>query len=281
MKTSVIFTTYNSPAWLEKVLWGFFEQTVNDFEIVIADDGSRDETRQLVDRLRAESPVPIQHVWQEDDGFQKCRILNKAIVAAKGNYLIFTDGDCIPRADFVAQHLRLSKHGTFLSGGYFLLPLEISQAITRDDIKAQRPFDLGWLRSRGLPKSIKDLKLAASGAWAGLLDKLSRTRPTWNGHNASCHKEFALAVNGFEEQMQYGGQDREFGDRLLHLGLKARRIRYSAVCVHLDHKRGYVTDEMLANSLRIRELTRTTRRTQATLGIDQYLHAPTPLEAST
>jgi glycosyltransferase involved in cell wall biosynthesis len=279
MKTSVIFTTYNSPAWLEKVLWGFFEQTVKDFEIVIADDGSRDDTRQLIDRLRGESPVPIEHVWQEDAGFQKCRILNKAIVAAKGEYLIFTDGDCIPRADFVEQHLRLSEYGTYLSGGYFLLPMDISQTISRDDIIAQRAFDLTWLRGKGLPKSIKDLKLSAKGVWASLLNQLSRTRPTWNGHNASCHKEFALAVNGFEEQMQYGGQDREFGDRLAHLGLKSKRIRYSAVCVHLDHKRGYVTEEMLANSLRIRELTRTTRRTQATLGIDQYLPATTHLAA--
>lgn len=275
MKTSVIFTTYNSPAWLEKVLWGFFEQTVHDFEIVIADDGSRDDTRQLIERMRAESPVPIQHIWQEDDGFQKCRILNKAIVAAKGDYLIFTDGDCIPRADFVEQHLRLSAYGSYLSGGYFLLPMDISQAITRDDIKAQRPFDVKWLRRMGLPKSIKDLKLTAKGLWATALNHISRTRATWNGHSASCHKEFAIAVNGFEEQMQYGGQDCEFGDRLVHLGLKPKRIRYSAICVHLDHKRGYVTDDMLVNSKRIRQLTKSTRRVKATLGIDQYLQPQT------
>jgi len=280
MKTSVIFTTYNSPAWLEKVLWGFFEQTVKDFEIVIADDGSRDETRELIERMRAESPVPIQHVWQVDDGFQKCRILNKAIVAAKGDYLIFTDGDCIPRNDFVEQHLRQSSYGTYLSGGYFLLPMNISQAITHDDIKAQRPFDVQWLRSMGLQKSIKDLKLTAKGVWATLLNHLSRTRPTWNGHSASCHKKFAIAVNGFEEHMQYGGQDCEFGDRLVHYGVKPKRIRYSAICVHLDHKRGYVTDEMLANSKRIRALTKSTRRVKATLGIDQYLQPQTPGDAS-
>lgn len=271
MKTSVIFTTYNSPAWLEKVLWGFFEQSVKNFEIVIADDGSRSDTRELVERMRASSPVPIQHVWQEDDGFQKCRILNKAIVAAQGDYLIFTDGDCIPRADFVEQHLRLSEHGTYLSGGYFLLPMDISQAITREDIVAQRPFDLKWLRERGLKKSIKDWKLMARGGWATFLNAISPARSTWNGHSASCHKAFAIAVNGFEETMQYGGQDCEFGDRLVHLGLKPKRIRYSAICVHLDHKRGYVTEEMLANSRRIREHTKTTRRVLASVGIDQYL----------
>ena len=90
-----------------KVLWGFLEQTHKDFEIVIADDGSGDETRQLVENIKKQAPVEIKHIWQQDDGFQKCRILNKAIMASEGNYLIFTDGDCIPRADFVEQHLRL------------------------------------------------------------------------------------------------------------------------------------------------------------------------------
>lgn len=200
MKNSVIFTTYNSPAWLEKVLWGFFAQSTKDFEIVIADDGSREETRVLIERMRQESPVPIQHIWQEDDGFQKCRIMNKAILAAKGEYLIFTDGDCIPRSDFVEQHLNLRERNAYLSGGYFKLPMDISLAITRDDIVNQRPFDSTWLVQQGMKKTHKFMKLSAKGKKANLLNWLSPTRPTWNGHNASCYKEFALAVNGFEEK---------------------------------------------------------------------------------
>lgn len=271
MNNSVIFTTYNSTAWLEKVLWGFFEQSVNDFEIVIADDGSRDDTRELIDSLRKESPVPIQHIWQEDDGFQKCRIMNKAILAAKGDYLIFTDGDCIPRADFVEQHLRHREPRAYLSGGYFKLPMHVSEAISQDDVIHQRPFDPAWLVSQGMKKTHKFMKLTAQGRWADFLNTISPTRPTWNGHNASCYKEFALAVNGFEEKMQYGGQDCEFGDRLVNFGLKPKRIRYSAVCVHLDHKRGYVTPEMLANSRAIREDTKKNCVVKARLGIDQYL----------
>lgn len=271
MSVSVIFTTYNSPAWLEKVLWGFFAQTTKEFEIVIADDGSRDETRELIERMRTVSPIPIQHVWQEDDGFQKCRILNKAIVASKGEYLIFTDGDCIPRADFVEQHLRLRERNCYLSGGYFKLPMDISQAITEEDVIHQRPFDVKWLVSQGMKKTHKFMKLTARGKWADFWNWLSPTRPTWNGHNASCYKEFAIAVNGFEEKMQYGGQDCEFGDRLVNYGLKPKRIRYSAVCVHLDHKRGYVTPEMLANSWAIRKDTKKRRVVRARLGLDQYL----------
>lgn len=271
MKHSVIFSTYNSPAWLEKVLWGFFAQTTKSFEIVVADDGSTGETRELIEKMRAVSPVPLWHVWQEDDGFQKCRILNKAIAAASGDYLIFTDGDCIPRADFVEQHIRHSAHGAFLSGGYFKLPMDISRSITQDDVVSQRVFDARWLHARGLAYSVKSLKLLSNERWAGIFNRISPARATWNGHNASCHREFIVAVNGFDERMQYGGQDREFGDRLLHLGLKARRIRYSAICVHLDHKHGYVTEEMLRRSMEVRMATQRNRTVRAELGIDQYL----------
>lgn len=271
MFASVIFTTYNSPRWLEKVVWGFWEQTYRNFEIIIADDGSTEETRQLIELLQRESPLPIKHVWQEDEGFQKSRILNKAIVQAAGEYLIFTDGDCIPRRDFVEQHIQHSRPNLFLSGGYFKLPMSISEAINRDDIVSQRAFDREWLIQQGLKDSHKTMKLTARGWRADLLNLISPAGATWNGHNASCFKRHAVAVNGFEEMMQYGGQDREFGERLWHLGLGSKRIRYSAVCLHLDHARGYVTEEMLKNSRAIREDTKRRKLVRARKGLDQYL----------
>ncbi|MFM8466222.1 MAG: glycosyltransferase family 2 protein [Oxalobacteraceae bacterium] len=271
MKTSVIFTTYNSPAWLEKVLWGFFAQTYQDFEIIIADDGSREDTRQLIERMTAIAPMPVRHVWQADDGFQKSRILNKAIAASQGEYLIFTDGDCIPRDDFVAEHLRHAEDGCYLSGGYFKLPLDISKAITQEDVSDRRVFSPAWLRQGGMAVSIiKAWKLTLGGRLGDLLNHLP-VKASWNGHNSSCHKKCAIAVNGFDENMQYGGQDAEFGRRLRHLGIKAKRIRYSTICVHLEHGHGYVTPEMKANSDRIRENTKKHRLTWAAVGLDQYI----------
>ena len=271
MKTSVIFTTYNSPAWLEKVLWGFFAQTYRDFEIIVADDGSRNETRQLIERMSENSPMPIRHVWQPDDGFQKSRILNKAIAASAGDYLIFTDGDCIPREDFVAEHLRHAEDGCYLSGGYFKLPLDISKAITQEDVNRRHVFSPDWLRQQGMDMGIiKALKLTMRGALGDLLNHLP-VKASWNGHNSSCHKKWAIAVNGFDENMQYGGQDAEFGRRLRHLGVKAKRIRYSTICVHLEHGHGYVTPEMKANSARIRENTKKHRLTWTAVGLDQYI----------
>lgn len=273
MKISVIFSTYNQPAWLEKVLWGFFEQSRKDFEIVIADDGSTPETAQLIERLRHEAPVPIRHVWQPDEGFQKCRILNKAIVAATGDYLIFTDGDCIPRNDFVEQHARHAAPNRYLSGGYFKLPMAISQVINRDDVRQQRPFAPAWLKASGMQVGMRGFKLTARGVTSALLNRLIPVKATWNGNNASCFRDLIYQVNGFNELMQYGGQDVEFGLRLKHIGVQPRRIRFSTIGVHLDHSRGYVTDAMRNNSAAEIQKTRDQRRKWSPLGIDQYLSA--------
>ena len=119
--TSVIISTYNSPKWLQKVLWSFEQQTFKSFEVVIADDGSSNETKTLIDAMRLQMDYPIKHVWQEDNGFQKTAILNKATVVSKGDYLIYTDGDCIARNDFIEMHLKYRARGYALSSGYFKL----------------------------------------------------------------------------------------------------------------------------------------------------------------
>jgi glycosyltransferase involved in cell wall biosynthesis len=264
---SVIFSTYNSPAWLEKTLWGFSCQTHDAFEIVIADDGSGAETRALIERMRRTVPGEIQHVWHEDRGFQKSAILNKAIVAAKGEYLLFTDGDCIPRADFVATHAQHARAGRFLSGGYVKLPMDISTQLTEADVLAGRATDAAWLRAQGMRGWRALAKLRAAGASARVLNALTPTKATWNGHNASGWKRDVVAVNGFDERMQYGGQDRELGERMINAGVKPVQLRYSAACVHLEHGRGYRTEESLARNAAIRRRTREERLTWTEFGI--------------
>ncbi len=271
MQISVIFSTYNSEEWLEKVVYGFSVQTFKDFEIIIADDGSREATKQLIDRLKLEIDIPIIHVWQEDNGFQKSQILNKAILASTSEYLIFTDGDCIPRQDFVEVHNNYRENGFFLSGGYFKLPMDISKAITKEDIINQRCFDVNWLKQNGLPSSYKNSKFTTRGFMSKFLNFLTPTNASWNGHNASGWKKDLMAINGFNQEMQYGGQDRELGERLFNLGLKSKQIRYSAICVHLDHKRGYVNEETWKKNHSIRENTRKNKVVKTPIGIDSNI----------
>lgn len=267
MNAAVILATYNQPAWLEKVLWGYAVQTRRDFQLVIADDGSGPETGQVIERVRAETGIDLLHVWHEDRGFRKCEILNRAIVASDGDYLIFSDGDCIPRNDFVATHARLAEPGRFLSGGYLKLPLEVSQRIGREDILTGRVADLAWLRAQGWRPGRRALRLLPTGSLARLLDRLTPTRPSWNGHNASTWKEALLAVNGFDAEMTYGGQDRALGERLEHLGLRGKQIRYRAPVLHLDHGRPYRTQEALRRNQEIRNRIARNREVRARQGI--------------
>lgn len=140
MSIGVIISTYNNPTWLEKTLWGYTAQSLKADEIIIADDGSGGETRQLIDGYAG--ILPIKHVWHEDKGFRKTKILNEALKAATADYLVFTDQDCVPRNDFIETHVAFAEKGYILSGGYFKLPMSISRQLTREDIVSGRAFRL-------------------------------------------------------------------------------------------------------------------------------------------
>ena len=264
MTIGVIISTYNNPRWLEKTLWGYLCQTRKPDEIIIADDGSTDDTRALINSFG--DRLPIKHVWHQDRGFQKSEILNKALVASTADYLIFTDQDCVPRADFIDVHYRNAKKGHFLSGGYFKLTMDISLALTQDDIAAGRPFSAQWLLQHGQPRTFKMTKLL-NNWFSRLMNHITPAKSTWNGCNSSGWRSDLLAVNGFNEDMHYGGQDRECGYRLENMGIKSIQMRYTAIVVHLDHKRPYSPPETIAFNKNVMLNTRKNKVVQTPKGI--------------
>jgi glycosyltransferase involved in cell wall biosynthesis len=273
MGVAVVLSTYNQPLALEKVLWGYSVQTHADFEVVVADDGSSPETAELLERMRRLTGLEIRHVWQEDRGFRKCEILNRAILATSREYLIFSDGDCIPRADFVATHVHHAAPGRFLSGGYLKLPAEVSESITPDAITSGRAFRLSWLWSRGWRPGRRAVRLLGAGP-ATALDGLTPTRASWNGHNASAHRDVLLRVNGYDMDMGYGGEDRALGERLRNHGIRGVQIRHRAPCLHLHHDRSYVDPEVVQENRRLREVIRRERRVRAARGIAELRSGP-------
>jgi glycosyltransferase involved in cell wall biosynthesis len=255
LKVAVILSTYNAPDRLEPTLVGYAAQDYKDFEIVVADDGSRADTQALIERVANRHRLRVTHVWHPDDGFRKCRIMNQAILATDAQYLIFSDGDCIPRADFVATHISRAQPRRFLSGGYFKLPRETSAKIDEAVILDGRATDPKWLVANGVPRTLKLSKLWAHGWQEKWLNALTPTRASWNGHNASGWRSDIFHVNGFDERMVYGAEDREFGERLMNAGIRGVQIRYSAICVHLYHDRPYRTAEGQEHNRRIRRNT--------------------------
>lgn len=267
MRVSVIVATYNQPALLEKTLWGYARQKGQQFELIVADDGSGPATREVVDRVSRDGNLHLVHVWHEDRGFRKTEILNRAILISHGDYLIFSDGDCIPREDFVSAHARLAAQGCFLSGGYLKLSSETSDQITVDDIRSGDALNERWLRDHGWRAGKKAFRLTRSSIVASMLDRFTPTHRTWNGHNSSTWRDLLLKVNGFDIDMEYGGLDRALGERMMNAGVRGIQVRYRIPCLHLFHERPYDNPERWKRNYEIRDRIRRNREIRAQRGI--------------
>jgi hypothetical protein len=131
--------------------------------------------------------------------------------------------------------------------------MSISHTISDKDIISQNCFDSAWLKKQGLQFNFKLTKLTKNKWFAAFMNWLTPTKRSWNGHNSSGFKKDILAVNGFNEEMKYGGLDRELGERMFNNGMLSKQIRYSAICLHLDHKRSYATEESISKNQAIRK----------------------------
>jgi glycosyltransferase involved in cell wall biosynthesis len=275
MQLSVIISTYNRPDALALVLHGYAAQSRRDFEVVIADDGSDQRTAAAIRAARAELGLDIRHVWHEDRGFRKTVILNRAILAASGDYLLFTDGDCIPRRDLVEVHYELASPGHYVAGGYLKLPAGTSSAITADVVRSGRVGDLAWLRAHGWRAGRRALRMVRSRPLGRLLDLLTPTATHFHGNNAATWREALLEVNGFEGEMGYGGLDRALGFRLDNLGIIGRQARYRAVCLHLHHDRPYKNQETIRRNREILARIRREHEVRGRAGIAELPPDPT------
>jgi glycosyltransferase involved in cell wall biosynthesis len=226
VKVSVIVTTYNSPSYLASVLNGYIRQTRLPDELVIADDGSTQETGDIVERFSKSAPFPVFHVWHEDRGFRAAAIRNKAVYASSGNYIVFTDGDCIPSPTFVADHLRLSRKGFFIQGRRMLLSRDVSCKVSE--------YRLKELFSLALQGGLSGCHhLVRIPGFAVIKNGLRGIKTC----NFSLSREDIFAVNGFNEDFAgWGREDAEFAARLFALGLKRRDPLFSAVVLHLWHQ---------------------------------------------
>ncbi len=236
MRLSVQVPTYNRPQALRAVLEAYARQSDLDFEMVVADDGSGPATRETIDRFRATAPFPVQHVWQEDQGFRLAAIRNRAIAAARADYLLLTDGDCLPLRHHVARHRALAEPGWFVSGSRIYLDRTRTDRVVVGDV---RPDEWGWsqwLRHRvaGAVDRISPLlSLSRSAAWR-------RWQPDrWQGVNTAnlaVWRADLVAVNGFDECFEgWGFEDTDLAIRLTRAGVRQKTGRYAVPVLHLWH----------------------------------------------
>jgi glycosyltransferase involved in cell wall biosynthesis len=268
VKTAVIVTTYNRPDALAAVLAGYEAQTTHSFELLIADDGSTNATREVVARFSARAQGAIHHVWHEDLGFRAAAIRNRALAASSADYIIFTDGDCVPHRDFVASHQGLAEPGYFVAGNRILLSEGLTQRALTDQLPLHTKRGADWLlaRMRGEINRLMPLVRLPDGGWR----KSSPDR--WKGVktcNVAVWRDDLVRVNGLDEAYAgWGLEDSDLVIRLLHAGVKHKSARFAAPVFHLWHKE---TDRAsLAENQRRLDALLASTRVRAEEGLDQY-----------
>jgi glycosyltransferase involved in cell wall biosynthesis len=266
---SVIVATYNQPRHLARCLLALDLQSYEQFDIVIADDGSAGETRQAVEDFAHRSRRPVRHVWQEDRGFRKTEILNKAVLASGSDYLVFMDGDCVAHRDFVREHVRSAAPGHYLNGSLIRLGPKLSECLTEQTITGGEAFRAGWLMRQGGRLDRRYLRLSLSHGLRSRLNRASRTRLYWLGSNASCYREDLMAVNGFDNRFSYGFEDGDFGNRLEMCNITPRTVRWTANLLHLWHPRPWSDPAVKAANLELMNENLALRRCRAVSGLQQ------------
>ncbi len=236
MTLSVIVTTYNWAAALRLCLLSLYAQTDSDFEIIIADDGSSPENQVLAKIYIKNSPVPIYYEHHEDKGFRAGTIRNKAVARSKGEYLLFMDGDCIARPDFVATHKRLAEEGYFVAGNRVLLSQTFTETVVTENLLLHQQPASYFIKQRlqgNINRALPFLKLPL-----GLFRK--RQPKKWQKAmtcNLGIWREAFVRVNGFDELFEgWGYEDSDLVIRLIHSGVKRKEGRFAAPVLHCWHR---------------------------------------------
>lgn len=241
---AIIVSTYNAPGFLRQVLQGYLSQTRFPDQLIVADDGSGSETAAVVADFAGRAPFPVLHVWQEDQGFRAAKVRNEAAKAASADYLVFSDGDCVPHPRFVEDHLRLAAPGWFVQGKRMLLGREVSPEFSYP----------GWFGLLALC-----LKGQASGRHHLLRIPGATVEKKGLRGIKTCNLALSrgdyFAVNGSNEDfVGWGREDAELASRLYSYGLRRKDPLFSALVFHLWHPENSRqqladNDQMLADSV--------------------------------
>ncbi|MDC0575032.1 glycosyltransferase [Pirellulaceae bacterium] len=247
MKIAVVLTTYNSPVSLRKSLLGYVAQDEPDFEILVADDGSDGRTGQVL-KEDCFSSLNLKHVWQADDGYRVSAIRNLAITQTDADYLIFSDGDVIPRRDFVANHRREARPSTYTTGSRINIPERVHKQFTDSQILENQIFDSSYLKKMSVSiRFFRRLSLNSGPIVTNIMNILQWRHCVFFGSNTGAWREDVLKVNGFDENFPgYGSEDRDIGFRLKNQGVKFRYLKHSILQYHMAHPRPYLSAEILA-----------------------------------
>jgi len=267
---SVIVTTYNWPNALEASISSLFAQNDRHFEIIIADDGSTDETKVLIEQLTQQNNIPIKHAYHEDSGFRAGTIRNKAVHLSSGDYLIFIDGDCSVFPDFIKKHRQLAEPGYFVPGNRILLSPSYTVTVLSNKIPLYSQSTLFYIQ-QWLLQNINRITPLIYNPFSFLRYRNPNRWEKAMTCNLAMYKQDFIAVNGFDEAFEgWGYEDSDLVIRLIHNGIKRKEGRFAIPVLHHWHKQNDQSkhDENFDRlTLRLNDK----NFIKAVQGIDQYL----------
>ncbi len=262
-RVSLVVTTYNWPQALGLVLDSVRAQHTMPDEVVIADDGSRNDTRVLLERAARGFPVPLRHCWQEDAGFRVARSRNRAIAAAQGDYVVLLDGDMVLHPEFVADHRAAMHVGAYVQGSRVLTSPEFATHLLQGSQRA-----VTW-RSPAIERRRNAVRMPALSHWYQQRSA-TRTPTRIKTCNQGWWRNDLLALDGFDERYEgWGREDEDLAVRAGHAGLVCRQMRFAGLAFHLHHPERH-QDGASPNDALLAE-TRASGATRAAVGIHRQL----------
>ncbi|WP_425325943.1 glycosyltransferase family 2 protein [Neisseria wadsworthii] len=268
LRVSLLITTYNRPDALQKVLYSTLQQSVKPVEILIADDGSREDTAEVIQIFASHCPIPVKHLWQEDDGFRAAQARNRAIAAANGEYMVIIDGDMVLHPEFIRDHIQAAQKNTLIQGSRVMLTQEkTAELLSRSD--QTEPISLF---DKGIEKRLSALRCSHLSKF--IWRKKSQSHKSIKSCNMGFFREDALAVNGFNNEfVGWGREDSEFVARLYHHGLKRRNLKFSGIAYHLWHHEA--ERDALPHNDALLNKTLENKLTRCENGVNQFLMVDT------
>lgn len=259
-KISVVVAVYQRDDFLERVLASLESQTMGDFEILVADDGSGEAIVNVINRYSEAFNHPIQHVWHEDRGFRKTIIVNQAVARARAEYLVFIDGDCILHHRFLERHYKRRRRGQVLSGRRVMLDRWLTERLTVDDVRSGRVERISyWWKHAGKVDRWNGLYLP----WLHWIRNFGRNAYQILGSNFSVHKADFLHINGYDERIIGRGlEDNNLWVRFVNSGVRVGTITREALQYHQYH-----SVEEIPHSREFIEQYRSSKETRTPYGI--------------
>jgi glycosyltransferase involved in cell wall biosynthesis len=262
--TTLIVATYNWPEALRVCLLSIKRQSVFPDEVIIADDGSKEATKAVIDEMRKDFPAPLIHVWQPDEGFQLAKIRNRAIVKAKGDYIIQIDGDLLLHRHFINDHILFREHGFFVTGSRVLMNEELSTKILHNPEFSVSVF------SKGIKNFFNGIRAKAVGDVLAKRYRSNKSIYYVKGCNMAFWRQDLIKVNGYNETfVGWGREDSEIAIRLHNIGVHKKFLKLQGIVYHIHHKEADRGNEQKNTDMM--EQTIKNKITWCEKGLEQYL----------